>query len=278
MFVMETMRVLLLRKRGLPSRSLRARTAPRTTAPRTTAQRTTALRTTAPRISTKKHQPRHHLWHDRSEGGASSVEFAIILPFLVGILVGMLEFSLLLKNVALTGSAVNGASRVASVESRKSQYQQHAFESVVALLQRNSLVADKIVIFKADKATGLPRNGAVLATDAPVPLLVPDDFSSCVSECFVWTKTATGYREKLDESDPLVTTKVVQWPWWKQSACGSADNTDFLGVWVELRHKYVTPMFGKERRLRKSAIYRLEPVAYANSDECDGTKPDTGSL
>jgi Flp pilus assembly pilin Flp len=237
---------------------------------------------TSHRAATTKDKPRHDLRHRLGQGGresgATAVEFAIILPFLVGILVGMLEFSLLLKNVALTGSAVNGASRVASVESRKSQYQQHAFESVVALLQRNSLVADKIVIFKADKATGLPRNGAVLATDAPTPLLVPGDFSSCVAECFVWSKTDAGYVQKLDESDPLVTDKLVQWPWWKQSACGAADNTDFLGVWVELQHKYVTPMFGEERRVRKSAIYRLEPVAYANSDECDGTKPDTGTL
>jgi Flp pilus assembly pilin Flp len=258
---METFRIL-------PRREVGAITTSQSCLPGSVIERASATKPQQVRINRR----------DRRESGATAVEFAIILPFLVGILVGMLEFSLLLKNVALTGSAVNGASRVASVESRRSQYQQHALESVVALLKRNSLVADRVVVFKADKATGLPRNGALLATDAPVPLLVPGDFSSCVAECFVWTKTDTGYVEKLDESDPLVTTKIVQWPWWKQSACGASDNTDFLGVWVELRHKFVTPMFGEERRIRKTAVYRLEPVAYANSDECDGTKPDTGTL
>jgi hypothetical protein len=37
-------------------------------------------------------------------------------------------------------------------------------------------------------------------------------------------------------------------------------------------------MFGEERRVRKSSVYRLELVAYANSDECDGTKLDTVPL
>jgi Flp pilus assembly pilin Flp len=212
------------------------------------------------------------------ESGASAVEFALILPFLVGILVGLMEFSLLLKNVALAGSAVNGASRIASVESRKGQYHQHALDAVVALLKRNSLVADKIVVFKADKATGLPRNGAVAGTDLPVALSVPGDFSSCIAECFVWTKDVSGYLPKLDITDPLDTTKIVQWPWWTQSACGDTDNTDYLGVWVELQHRFVTPMFGQARRVRKTAVYRLEPVAYANSDQCDGTFPTSGTL
>jgi TadE-like protein len=205
-----------------------------------------------------------------AERGASAVEFAIILPFLIGILVGMMEFSLLLKNVALTGSAVNGASRLASVESRKAQYQKHALDSVVDLLKRNSLEADKVVIFKVDKATGLPLNGKPAGDPAGV-LSDPKDFSTCVAECFVWTKTATGYDLKLDTSDPLNPAKVVQWPWWKQAACGGPGDTDYLGVWVELRHRFVTPIFGEERRIRRAGVYRLEPVAYANSDECDGS-------
>jgi TadE-like protein len=211
----------------------------------------------------------------RSEQGASAVEFAIILPFLVGILVGMMEFSLLLKNVALTGSAVNSASRLASVESRKAQFQKHALDSVVDLLKRNSLEADKVVIFKVDKATGLPLNGKPAGDPAGV-LSDPKDFSTCVAECFVWTKTATGYDLKLDTAGPDP-TKVVQWPWWKQAACGGPGDTDYLGVWVELRHRFVTPIFGEERRIRRAGVYRLEPVAYANSDECDGSTTPEGT-
>jgi Flp pilus assembly protein TadG len=218
---------------------------------------------------------KHKRKRNRSERGASAVEFAIILPVLMFLILGMVEFSMMLKDVNIVSNAANAGARVASLEARTTGYQTNALAAVQAVLGNSKLVATKVVVYKADKNTGLPRNGALASSTSPTALATPGDYSSCTAECIVWLTQSDGtyIYKNATALVPNPATPVPDWPWQRQAACGATTLTDYLGVWVEFRHANITSVFGSAKTIRQRAIYRLEPTEWTTVSQCDGSSP-----
>ncbi len=184
----------------------------------------------------------------RSERGASAVEFAIILPVLLFLVMGMVEFGLVLKNINILSNAASAGARNGSVEARNDNYNTVAELATESVLKTNGLQADFIVIYKANRDTGLPDNGGT-TWNAAEPR-----YELCTAKCIVYTRSGTGYSAAGGPG----------WPASTQMACGLRDTTDAIGVYVSYNHQYITSMFGTTKQVRQHAVFRLEPVPADN--------------
>ena len=195
----------------------------------------------------------------RRERGASAVEFAIILPVLMLLLMGILEFGLLMKNLSIVTNGASAGARAGSVEARQTTYAEAAQRSVEAILKNNGIWADWIVIYKANKTTGEPWNASGTWTAGD------KEFENCTANCIKYQVNSgkTAYN--------VVGTSGVPNPNWlstSQAACGPEASTDYIGVYVKYTHRYVTKMFGETRTVRERAVYRLEPIPPSAGQAC----------
>lgn len=179
----------------------------------------------------------------RRERGAVLVEAALMLPLALLILFGIIEYGLAFKNAQTVLAATRNGARTAAAQPREADYHTSAAEAVRGALLNafSGGQIQRLVIYKADPSTGDPTD----ATD-------PDD---------PWTCTANCYRFTWNQSlGTWVDTGATSWPGSSQAACGGVADTDYVGVWVQARHDYLTGLFGSSRTLRERTVMRLEPI------------------
>lgn len=150
------------------------------------------------------------------------------------------------RTVLSFSEASRAAARVAAALPRSSGYESQAAHAVEAILSDmiDSDGVDKLVVYKADPNTGLPVGGG--------------QPKSCASNCwtFTWNPSTRTFSK-----DP-----GHNWPAASQKACGSEASTDYVGVYVEGRYKYITGLFDNERLISERTVMRLEPVG--PSEQC----------
>jgi Flp pilus assembly protein TadG len=213
--------------------------------------------------------------NDRNERGGSAVEFALIVPIIVALVFGIIEFSLVLKNTNILSNAASAGARLASIESRTAEYHLRTKDEIIQEVADKGLVLKKLVIYKADKNTGLPKNGSATT---PNQLAIREDYSSCISGCFVWQGNTDGtYTWLRGTPTQIADATTLKWPWYQQASCGPSATTDYVGVWVEYEHNYITGFFGSTKTIRQRAVYRLEPTEFSNITQCNGTSPTSGA-
>jgi hypothetical protein len=182
--------------------------------------------------------------HLRSETrGAVAVEFALILPVLLMLVFGIFEFGMLFRADLTVSQAARSGARTAAALPRVASYHTSAANAVTASLQ-SALTTDEIqylTIYRANSTTGLPFDGGT--------------YKTC-TQCyrFEWNKATKSWTQLSGSS----------WLYTAQKACGTEAQTDYIGVYVEARYKFVTgvfrPMFGESSTLKERTVMRLEPI------------------
>ncbi|MGZ4598677.1 TadE/TadG family type IV pilus assembly protein [Oryzihumus sp.] len=175
--------------------------------------------------------------HDsgRRDKGAVAVEAALVTPFILLILFGILEFGMLFKDWLGLVSSVRGGVRMASAEPRTLTFAQDAANQVAngsTALDMTSV--QKLWVYKAD-AQGYPLGGGSAFTSC----------STCVT--FRWD---TGTHKFV----PVTNT----WAPMSQDAC--AGETDSVGVYLEVRHQAFTGLFFQTLTLGEHSVMALEPM------------------
>jgi Flp pilus assembly protein TadG len=172
----------------------------------------------------------------RSEGGAALVEAAIILPVVLLIVFGIIEWGLAFKDALTVSSATRAGVRTASAMPRQSNMAAQtkaAVEKAVAALPNGSI--QQMWIYKADPSTGYPDGGS--------------SFSGCTT-CFVYSwDTAT---------QKFVSAGSQTWNYASQSACSGA--VDSVGIYLKVNHALITGFFGNNVVLKDHTVMNLEPV------------------
>lgn len=181
---------------------------------------------------------------DDGQRGAAAVETAIILPLLVLLFFGILEFGLLFRSSHSIADATRSGARTAAAMPRTDGYQLLAADAVAAAL-RGSMPSgdiDRLTIYKADPVTGDPVGGG---------------FETCTVSCwrFEWDSVNDTWREIPGPT----------WPADQQAACGDLDHTDYLGVYVSGHYDFATGLFGVSRKLTDTTIMRLEPLPLSSA-------------
>ena len=175
----------------------------------------------------------------RDERGASLVEAAIILPVVILIVFGIIEFGLAFKDSLTVSSATRAGARTASAEPRRPTFHDDtakAVERAVSALPTGAV--DELWIYKAD-AAGHPIDGGGSA------------YTSCnTCAVFTWDTAANQFtRQPGSDWNPMT-----------QNACVGDPGHDAVGVYLKVNHAFVTGFFGQAITLRDHAVMNLEPV------------------
>jgi hypothetical protein len=173
------------------------------------------------------------------ERGAALVETAILIPVVILVTFGMIEFSSAYQSSSAATAAARSGARVASAEALLPNYAlDAAAAAATALHSVGSNEPVEMWIYKADDVTGYPASG---------------NFTTCTTKCikYAWLPASRTF----DTANPT----GGGWPANTQNACNSA-NWDSVGVYIKLNHKFLTKLFGVSINLADHAVFRLEPA------------------
>ena len=175
------------------------------------------------------------------ERGAALVETAILIPLVILVTFGLIEFSSAYQSSSTAASTARSAARTASAEAMLGGYATDAGAAAATALQ--NVPADEPIEMWVYRANDKGYPGADGLTT----------FSTCSTKCikYNWVKAT----RKFDVASP----SGGGWAAGTQKACSPAD-WDSVGVFVKLRHKYITNLFGSSIDLTDHAVFRLEPA------------------
>ena len=180
-----------------------------------------------------------HCGTARDERGATMVEAALVLPIVILVVFGIIEFSLAFKDALTVSSATRAGARTASAEPRQATFHDDTAKAVArAVSALPAGAVEELWVYKAD-TSGNPVDGGGSA------------FTTC-NTCAVFTwDLATSKFVRQPGSDWNPTT---------QNACvGDADH-DAVGIYLKVNHDFVTGFFGQRIKLKDHAVMNLEPV------------------
>jgi hypothetical protein len=167
----------------------------------------------------------------RGERGAVLVEAAIILPVLLLIVLGIVEYSLAFKNSLSITSATRSGARTASAQPRDADFSLHTAEAVRTALAAIDRSSPQVLWIYEANASGMPDSG---------------NFSTC-SQCNRYSWNGTDW-----------TNDYTGWTASEQDACSGTADT--IGIYVRAQHRFLTGLFGQARTLEDHTVMRLEPL------------------
>ncbi len=187
------------------------------------------------------------------ERGAIAVEFAIVALLLVPIVCGMIDFGTLMQKDASLETAVRQGARSvvqactttdpACNGGNRADDDRRVMIAIAGALRGSAADIERIVVYR------------VAATDPDGNTPAPCQVGTAVANlCNVYDSS---WLTASAASFSCTSGAASNWP-----ACGryrAGNASDYVGVWVKLRHSYVTGMFGPGRTLSKRAVFRLEP-------------------
>jgi hypothetical protein len=158
------------------------------------------------------------------------------MPLLVLLLFGIIEWGLAFKTTLTVSSATRSGARTGSAMPRQADYEtavRQAVESSLGALSGNAEPME-LWVYKAG-SNGFPEGFS--------------SFSGCpATSCWKFTW----------DGDEFVAQPGYGWPATSQDAC--AGGADELGVYVKVRHNFVSGMLGESRVLTDKTVMRLEPI------------------
>ncbi len=178
----------------------------------------------------------------RSERGAALVETAIILPLIILITFGMIEFSMAYRDASTVADSARAGARTGSAQARNANFAINAANAVGSVLQ-GDVPSDspiEVWIYKAN-TNGYPGGGT--------------DFSSCTTNCisYQWDASTKAFRTSSPGGSG--------WSAATQNVC--SEPFDQIGVFVRINHQYMTTFFGSNVVLTDHSVFRFEPVPSA---------------
>jgi Flp pilus assembly protein TadG len=173
-----------------------------------------------------------------SERGAALVETAILLPVIILVTFGLIEFSSAYQSSSVATSAARSGARVASAEALLPTYATDAATAAATALHGVASTEPlQMWVYRAN-ASGYPESG---------------NFTSCTTNCIKYTWVAA--TRTFDTANPT----GGGWPYTTQNACNQS-TWDSVGVYVQLKHAFLTKLFGASITLADHAVFRLEPA------------------
>jgi Flp pilus assembly protein TadG len=176
--------------------------------------------------------------HQDTERGAALVETVLLLPIVILIVFGIVEFSSAYHDASVTSDAARAGGRIASAQARNPAYATNAAQAVSAALK--TLPANEPLELWIYRANSKGYPGTL------------NDFSSCTTKCikYSWNSSLRDWN--------YATPSGSGWDSSTQQVCN--EPFDEIGVYVKIRHDFVTPMFGASLTLQDHSVFRFEPT------------------
>ena len=198
----------------------------------------------------------------RSDGGATIIEFAFIALLLFTMIFGIFEFGMVFRSRTTTVDAAAEGARVGAIQGPyRTSLGETADFSIIKVIRENTSAIDpeditRIVIFKGSSSgAGSPASQVPAACKAGTPQ--PD-------KCNVYDPKTAFERVQVGNAsyfdcDANPASPACSWnPSLRRNGPDSSD-IDHLGVWIQVRHPFVTGLFGQTLTMQSASIVRLEP-------------------
>jgi Flp pilus assembly protein TadG len=177
----------------------------------------------------------------RDDRGSALVEMALLLPILMIVVFGIIEWSSAYHDASVTADAARAGGRMASAESLNTSYATNAASAVASSLQSLPAAApQELWVYKAN-SNGYPGSGT--------------NFSTCSTNCIKYTWQSAS--KTFNTASP----GGSGWPASSQQVC--TEPFDEVGIYVKINHSFITNLFGATVTLSDHAVFRLEPTALA---------------
>lgn len=197
----------------------------------------------------------------RRERGAAIVEAAIITPLFFTLIFGILEFGLLFRNSLTTSNASHEGARSASVSGRAGEADYLILRSIEHGMQAMGLQnLDVVVVFKAAGPNATVPTACLTASQTYTPA------NPAAPACNRYT--AADFYKALNNADGSdagnfkCSANAVDRFWCPTARVTDLTNgPDYLGVYVQTQHRFITGLFGGGKTLKQTTVLRLEPDA-----------------
>ena len=184
--------------------------------------------------------------------GAAMVEFVLIAPLLVLITAAIFEFGLAFRDSMTLSNALRSGARVGSNAGRERQADYTILKSVeAAMTEFPTAQVERIIVYKASTSN----------SDVPAACLAITGSGGVTGSCNVYQSSDLA-RPLSDFGGTTSCSGTSPDRYWcptsrqNQQALGA----DYLGVWMQIRYRYVTRVFpGTGITITDHAIMRLEP-------------------
>jgi Flp pilus assembly protein TadG len=210
-------------------------------------------------------QPRR----DRSRG-AVLIEAAILLPLLVLLTFGAVEYGLIFRDelkittAARSGARIGTADKTSDGSAVNPDDDYQILQAVYAALGNLAPHVIYVSVYNAGtNSNGVPPAGCTGPGAASV-----------TGSCNVWSLSDFS----LTAAQVEASTKNL-WPSTARPITldtNTGTEPTYLGVEVEITHNYVTGLFGSSRTLLERAIFRFEPVGDTSHCNCVPIAPNAG--
>ncbi len=192
---------------------------------------------------------------DDQQRGAAIVEAALIMPVLLLLVFGVLEMGMLMRdNLTLAQSTRDGAraaSAYGNIDDADFRILQIVGNASSAVPDR---VVTKVVVFDPGSLNenGAPSNTCKTAN-------VGQAASGPNGACNVYTLADIERPQLFGDCADINTLDRYYCPADREVSLG---NSDYIGVWIEFEHRYVTGLFGRDITITDQTIMRIEPKEF----------------
>jgi len=217
-------------------------------------------------MQTKTRTAFARLRHARGDDGAAAVEFALVSLLLFTVLLGIMEFSLLMRDNVAISSAVRTGARIASAEAgggaascpttpsppppcsptsapKLAQDAADAVQRAGSAMPKDNV--DEMWVYKAN-SSGLPGTATSLSS------------ATCSSDCVKYVWVAANDRFQYSSGT-----------WTSTSIAACIGSSDAVGVVIKAHHNYLFGMFGTSASMSDRAVMQFEPLP---TDSCQASK------
>jgi hypothetical protein len=197
----------------------------------------------------------------RDDRGAILAEAALITPFFIFILFGILEFGGSFKDYLTLNNATQTGSRRVSVAANASDADYQVVLTIKKEIGAMPLAqVQRIVIFHASgpnspvPAACLSGNTGSVGSGSP----------NFTDACNVYTNLSPVWTGLTAADFQCGVSPPAQDRFWcptdrKYAAQGTHGPPDFVGVYIEIKHKFYTGLFGADQKMTKTSIIQIEP-------------------
>ncbi len=194
----------------------------------------------------------------QDDGGSIIVESAIVLPLLLAMLAGLVDFGGALKNRITIQGATRAAARAEAVMGNAAAADQFTLTTLWAGMQATGNInLSKVIVFKTDLNGVLPT-----ACASAVPSNSGNGVNSGVVRCNVYTKT-----QVQNSSTTFTQANAGCTSGWDRWYCPSTRQInltgppDYIAVYVEVVYTPYTKIFKSSITMTDQQVMRLEPPA-----------------
>jgi Flp pilus assembly protein TadG len=190
-------------------------------------------------------------------------EAALLTPLFFFILFGVLEFGGLFRDYLTLNNATASGARAAAIAGNAAD----ADYTILQAIRKSSSALPtqnirRIVVYRATNATTPVPSGCLTVAATP-----PAGVSGGSNPCNVYTGATLNVARSPAFTSCNQTLGSLQYFWCpttrKYAAKPDAGNgpPDWLGIFIEIRHPWITGLFGQSITLRNTTVVKLEPAS-----------------